>query len=88
MTTRPCRFCRSVTRSSGWWVYLYLYKGATVVFGEAIDTLGRDMQQVRPTIMTGVPRVYEKLRARIIDAVAAAATGSTGPVRLGRRRGA
>ena len=53
-------------------VYLYLYKGATVVFGEAIDTLGRDMQQVRPTIMTGVPRVYEKLRARIIDAVAAA----------------
>ena len=52
-------------------VYLYLYKGATVVFGEAIDTLGRDMQQVRPTIMTGVPRVYEKLRARIIDAVAA-----------------
>ena len=53
-------------------VYLYLYKGATVVFAEAIDTLGRDMQQVRPTIMTGVPRVYEKLRARIIDAVAAA----------------
>jgi long-chain acyl-CoA synthetase len=53
-------------------VYLYLYKGATIAFGEAIDTLGRDMQQVRPTIMTGVPRVYEKLRARIVAAVAAA----------------
>ena len=53
-------------------VYLYLYKGATVAFGEAIDTLGRDMQQVRPTVMTGVPRVYEKLRARILGAVAAA----------------
>ncbi|TDI23082.1 MAG: long-chain fatty acid--CoA ligase [Acidobacteria bacterium] len=53
-------------------VYLYLYKGATIAFGEAIETLGRDMQQVRPTIMTGVPRVYEKLRARIIGAVAEA----------------
>ncbi len=52
-------------------VYLYLYKGVTIAFAEAIDTLGRDMQQVRPTVMTGVPRVYEKLRARIIDAVAA-----------------
>lgn len=53
-------------------VYLYLYKGATIAFAEAIDTIGRNLQQVRPTIMTGVPRVYEKLRARIIDAVAAA----------------
>ena len=53
-------------------VYLYLYKGATVAFAEAIDTIGRDMQRVRPTVMTGVPRVYEKLRARIIGAIAAA----------------
>ena len=53
-------------------VYLYLYTGATIAFAEAIDTIGRDMLQVRPTIMTGVPRVYEKLRARIIDAMAAA----------------
>ena len=53
-------------------VYLYLYKGVTIAFGEAFATLGRDMGLVRPTVMTGVPRVYEKLRARIVDAVATA----------------
>ena len=51
-------------------VYLYLYNGATFVFAESLDTLGRDMQRVRPTVMTGVPRVYEKLRARVVAAVA------------------
>ena len=50
-------------------VYLYLYKGVAVTFAESLDTVGRDMVRVKPTIMTGVPRVFEKLRARILDAV-------------------
>ena len=49
-------------------VCLYLYKGVTISFAESLDTIARDMQQVKPTIMTGVPRVYEKLHARIIAA--------------------
>ena len=53
-------------------VYIYLYSGATFIFAENLETLGRDMQQVRPTVMTGVPRVYEKLRARVVAAVAEA----------------
>ena len=53
-------------------VLLYLYRGVTVTFAESVDTIARDLQRVRPTIMTGVPRVYEKLHARIHDAVAAA----------------
>lgn len=52
--------------------YLYLYEGVTVCHAESIDTLARDLQVVRPTIMTGVPRVYEKLHARIHETAAAA----------------
>ena len=53
-------------------VYMYLYSGATFIFAESLETVGRDMQQVRPTVMTGVPRVFEKLRARVVAAVAEA----------------
>ena len=53
-------------------VYLYLYNGMTVTFAESLDTVARDMVRVKPTIMTGVPRVFEKLHARVLEAVASA----------------
>ena len=58
--------CHALERSA---VYLYLYKGVTVTFAESLNTIGRDMVRVKPTIMTGVPRVFDKLHARILDAV-------------------
>jgi long-chain acyl-CoA synthetase len=39
--------------------------GAQVYFAEGIDKLGTNMTEVRPTIMTAVPRLYESLYARI-----------------------
>jgi long-chain acyl-CoA synthetase len=39
--------------------------GAQVYFAEGIDKLGSNMIEVRPTIMTAVPRLYESLHARI-----------------------
>ncbi|HSC26597.1 MAG TPA: long-chain fatty acid--CoA ligase [Vicinamibacterales bacterium] len=46
--------------------YVYLFSGVTIVFAESFDTIGRDVAVVRPTLLTGVPRAYEKMQARII----------------------
>ena len=71
--------------------YVYLTTGVSVIFAESLDTVPRDLKQVRPTVMTGVPRVFEKLHARILSA----GRGSTGlkrrifewSVRVAQRRG-
>lgn len=49
--------------------YAYLYFGVTMIFAESVETLARDLKNVRPTIMTAVPRVFEKLHARIVAQV-------------------
>lgn len=48
--------------------YVYLFSGLTIVFAESFDTVSRDLARVRPTVLTGVPRVFEKLQTRILDA--------------------
>jgi long-chain acyl-CoA synthetase len=47
--------------------YVYFATGVSMIFAESIDTVARDLLQVRPTVMTGVPRVFEKLYARIVE---------------------
>jgi long-chain acyl-CoA synthetase len=47
--------------------YVYLLQGVTLVFAESFDTIGRDVAMVKPTVMTGVPRAYEKMHARILE---------------------
>jgi long-chain acyl-CoA synthetase len=49
---------------------MYLYAGASVAFAESPDTLARDLVDVQPTLMTAVPRVFEKLHDPIHEAVA------------------
>jgi long-chain acyl-CoA synthetase len=46
-------------------LYTYLYAGASVAFAESPETLARDLVAVRPTLMTAVPRVFERLHDRI-----------------------
>jgi long-chain acyl-CoA synthetase len=45
--------------------YTVFASGATVAYAESTDTLQEDIQQVAPTAMTSVPRVYE----RVFDAM-------------------
>jgi Long-chain acyl-CoA synthetases (AMP-forming) len=40
--------------------------GAQIYFAESIDALAGNMVEVRPTIMTAVPRLYETMRGRIL----------------------
>jgi long-chain acyl-CoA synthetase len=48
--------------------YVYLRHGVSVVFAESVDTIDRDLKLVRPTVLTGVPRVFEKVEARVLAA--------------------
>lgn len=42
--------------------------GCTVWFAESIDKLGDNLTEVHPTIFVGVPRVWEKIQAKMMTA--------------------
>jgi long-chain acyl-CoA synthetase len=42
-----------------------LYRGATLAYVSFIDQLPKALQEVRPTIFVGVPRVYEKIHGQV-----------------------
>jgi len=48
-----------------------LYRGATLAYVSFIDQLPKALQEVRPTIFVGVPRVYEKIHGQVDQKVKA-----------------
>ncbi len=55
-------------------MFVYLYNGMSIGFAESIDTLGENLLEVRPHIMVNVPRVLEKIYAKVIDNVQASSS--------------
>jgi long-chain acyl-CoA synthetase len=50
--------------------YTMLYSGCTIAYAENIESLAKNLAEVRPTILISVPRVYEKFYGRVMDNVA------------------
>jgi long-chain acyl-CoA synthetase len=51
--------------------FSFLYKGASIYYAESIETVAENLLEVRPTIMISVPRLFDKIYARVMDNVLA-----------------
>jgi long-chain acyl-CoA synthetase len=47
-------------------VYLYQYCGVTIYYGEGLDKISDNIKEVKPSVMTVVPRLLEKVYDKII----------------------
>ena len=46
-------------------LYLYIYSGAKIYFAESLETIGDNLKEIQPSMMTAVPRLLEKLYDKI-----------------------
>ncbi|WP_299104225.1 long-chain fatty acid--CoA ligase [uncultured Tenacibaculum sp.] len=46
-------------------LYLYQYCGVSIYFAESIEKLSENAQEIKPNVMTAVPRLYEKIYDKI-----------------------
>ena len=53
-------------------MYMYLHQGMAVYFAESLQTIGPNLREVQPTILVGVPRIFEKIYARMRERAAEA----------------
>ena len=51
--------------------YLAMVAGATTAYSRSIANLGEDLQIIKPTILVSVPRIFERVFAKIQDKLAA-----------------
>ena len=57
--------CHIFERMGG--LYAMLQAGTTIAYAQNIETVAADAVEVRPTVILGVPRFYEKVYARVME---------------------
>ncbi|MDQ1708373.1 MAG: long-chain acyl-CoA synthetase, partial [Pyrinomonadaceae bacterium] len=46
--------------------YIFCYNGVSVYYTASFDQVGENLREIRPTVMTAVPRLFEKVYHRIV----------------------
>ncbi len=59
--------CHSFERTAGY--YAIMSSGAEIYYAESVDTVSKNMPEVKPTVMISVPRLFEKIYNLIIKSV-------------------
>ncbi|GAB4337754.1 MAG: AMP-dependent synthetase/ligase [Candidatus Abyssubacteria bacterium] len=57
----------SFERMAGY--YVPIFAGVTIAYAESIDTVRDNLQEIRPTFMASVPRIYEKFHGAVLENV-------------------
>jgi long-chain acyl-CoA synthetase len=47
--------------------YIYLFQSVPIAYVEIVDQLAQALKEVRPTVMAAVPRVFEKIYAKLME---------------------
>ena len=51
--------------------YVMMWAGTTINYAQGIETVPADLQDRKPTVMASVPRLYEKIYAKVLEGVMA-----------------
>lgn len=52
--------------------FVMMHQGVTIAYAESIESVPVNLPEARPTMLVGVPRLYEKMASRVMATVASA----------------
>lgn len=59
--------CHSYERMAGY--YCAFIAGSSTYFAESIESVSENLREIRPTVMTSVPRLFERIKMRVLGNV-------------------